>query len=218
MSSRSPLTFSIDRDHVSRPSGRAWTVGAYEPTGENVGIAPVNPGGSGANATPSGSVSDPPTTTATATTIAAIPATSGLVAAPFVANNGSISQPVQTSDLTGGRAAYRFNVTEAGEYGVGALVNAPSEGSNSLFVNVDAEPLAPHSTWHIPVTSGFEERISSWQGSGSWDKPQFGQKYFLLTAGQHDVIVRGRERNTALKSISLVKRPAPPANLTLAAD
>ena len=137
-------------------------------------------------------------------------ATTGTVSAPFVAADGYISQPIETPNLDGGRAVYRFNIVDPGEYAVLAVVDAPTESQNSFYVNVDAEPIIPDSTWHIPVTSGFEERLCSWQGTGSFAAPQFVPKFFDLPAGQHDVIVRGRERNTKLKSLSLVKRSDAP--------
>ena len=141
-----------------------------------------------------------------------ISATTGTITGGFRITDDYISQPFS---LTGGRAVYRFDVTSAGEYAVVAVVDAPTEGNNSFFVNVNAEPLDPASVWHIPVTSGFQVRTASWQGSGTWDSPQFVPKYFNLPVGVSEVIILGREGNTKLRSISLVKRPLPPDQLSV---
>ena len=143
-------------------------------------------------------------------------AEAGTITAPFVSSGGSISQPSESGLNDGGRAAYSFNVTSAGNYQVEMSVNAPSEANNSVFVNIDAEPQDPSMVWHIPVTAGTENRVVSWQGAGTYDAPQFVPKTFTLTAGTHQLIVRGREGGVAINSISVVKQvelPEPPSNL-----
>lgn len=110
-------------------------------------------------------------------------ATSGVITAPFVIIGNTVSQPSATLvPADGGRAAYTFSVA-AGSYTVSVKVNAPSESTNSLFVNIDAEPTT-NMTWHIPLTSGLQSRTVSWD-----TVPQV----FALTAGTHQLIVRGRE-------------------------
>ena len=141
-------------------------------------------------------------------------AESGTVTAPFVITNGCIYQPAQTTTVTnGGRAAYSFTVTNAGNYVIQALVNAPNDGANSFYVNIDAEPQDPAMIWDIPLTSGFEQRIVSWRGSGTADADQFVPKVFNLTQGAHQLIIRGREANVQLDLIALLKLPLPPPKL-----
>jgi hypothetical protein len=140
-------------------------------------------------------------------------AEAGTVSAPFVVSGGAISQAAQTDVTSGGRAAYTFVVTNAGNYVIQAVVNAPSEAENSLYVNVDGEPQDPAMIWQIPVTSGFESLVVSWQGAGTYDAPQFVPKVFALSAGTHQLIVRGREPNTQLDRIGMVLLPTAPQNL-----
>jgi hypothetical protein len=143
-------------------------------------------------------------------------AEAGTVQAPFVSSGGVISQASETGLSSSGRAAYLFSVPTAGNYVVNILVNAPSEARNSLFVNIDAEPVDPGSICHIPVTSGAQTRTVSWQGNGTFDNPQFVPKVFSLSAGTHELIIRGREGGVQIDSISITTpaaAPQPPTNL-----
>jgi len=98
------------------------------------------------------------------------------------------------------------------------VINAPSDGNNSLFVNMDAEPVAPGMIWDIPITSGFERRVCSWRGIGTDTANQFSPQIFQLSAGSHTLIVRGRESGVQVDRIELTKvnAPAAPTNLRLA--
>ena len=84
------------------------------------------------------------------------------------------------------------------------VVNASNDGSNSMFVNIDGEPANPGMIWDIPVTQGFEERTVSWRGNGTPDSPQFVTKTFNLSAGQHELIIRGREQQTLADKVEVV--------------
>jgi len=126
---------------------------------------------------------------------------------PFAIANGAISQPVQTVDpLKGGRAVYKFNLAAAGNYVVKALVSAPNTAANSLFVNIDGEPASPGMAWDIPVTTGSQERLASWRGTGTVDANQYAPKVFALAAGPHTLIVVGREANVLIDKIGVEKR------------
>jgi hypothetical protein len=143
-------------------------------------------------------------------------ADSGTITAPFVATNGCISQPVTTTSPTnGGRAAYTFTIAEAGNYVVQGSVQALHESANSFYVNMDAEPTDPGMIWDIPVGVGFTNRIVFWRGTGTTGDNEFAPKVFSLTAGAHQLIIRGREANVQLESISVVRDPSvvakPPA-------
>lgn len=127
----------------------------------------------------------------------------GVITAPFTISGGTISQIVDTGLAGGGRAVYVFNVATAGNYTIAANVDAPSLAQNSFFVNVDAEPTDPYMVWHVPVTSGLQSRTVSWQGNGTVDSSQFAPKIFALTAGTHQLIIRGRESNVRLGTIRL---------------
>ncbi|HWQ90589.1 MAG TPA: hypothetical protein VN673_02875, partial [Clostridia bacterium] len=112
-------------------------------------------------------------------------AESGVITAPFTVASGIVSQASETSLNAGGRAVYSFSVTEPGSYVVRALVNAPGDGNNSLFLNIDGEPQDPSMICDIEITSGFEPRFMGWRGNGTFDKNEFVPKAFNLTAGTH---------------------------------
>jgi chitodextrinase len=136
-----------------------------------------------------------------------IPAASGVVTWPFVISNGIVFQTVTTTTLTGGRAAYNFTIQDAGNYVVRGIVNALDIGENSFFINIDAEPQSgSYMVWDIPPTFGvFESRTVSWFGNGP--PSQFVPKVFTLGAGQHQLIIRGREAHAYLQSLTIAPYP-----------
>jgi hypothetical protein len=144
-------------------------------------------------------------------------ATSGLISSPFTSTTGVLSQPSET-DLTGaGRASYTFSVSDADNYVVEAVVDAPDTASNSFYVNIDSEPTDPAMIWDIPATSGFEQRTVSWRGGGTFENNELVPKVFNLSAGSHQLLVRGRESNVRLDRISIAKAQAPSPPLGLSA-
>jgi hypothetical protein len=140
-------------------------------------------------------------------------AINGTVTAPFATSGGYISQSVETGVTNGGQAVYGFTVTNGGSYVIQALVNAPNIAANSFYVNIDALPQDPTMIWDVSVTSGFEQRIVSWRGSGTADANQFVPKTFNLAAGAHQLVVIGREANVQLQALSILQLPPPPQNL-----
>ena len=137
-------------------------------------------------------------------------ADSGTISLPFIANNGTVFQPAGTGLENGGRAVYSFNLVRAGSYLVSAMVSAPSEGQNSFYINIDAGPTDPLMIWDIPVCTTLTRHFVSWRGNGNGNpgSSQHSPKVFNLSAGTHQLIIRGREANARLGTISLV--PAPP--------
>jgi hypothetical protein len=145
-------------------------------------------------------------------------ASSGTITSPFILTNGYIYQPTQTIlssvGLSNcGTATYTFTITNAGSYIVEALVNAPDDSANSFYVSIDGQPTDPMCTWQMTLTSGFQEEVVSWQGNGTYDAPQFVPEFFTLTNGTHQLMIVGREANTELEQISIVKIPSPPTGL-----
>ena len=145
------------------------------------------------------------------------PSGSGVITAPFVYTNSSISQPLQTlSPALGGRAAYYFTITYPGNYIIQGLVNAPNTGANSFYLNIDAEPEDPNMIWDIPTTSNFEQRVVSWRGNGTDADNQYVPRIFALSQGEHQVIIRCREANAQLQSFRIIQLPPAPLNLRVA--
>ena len=136
-------------------------------------------------------------------------ADSGAISTPFVATAGTLSQSVTTGVTTGGRAAYTFNIVNAGNYLVSAMVSAPNDGQNSFYVNMDAEPTDPLMIRDIPVSTGLASQTVSWRGNGTADpaSAQYRPKVFTLSAGTHQLIIRGREANTTLGAITIAALP-----------
>ena len=142
----------------------------------------------------------------------------GAITAPFVLTNGAIYQAVTSGVTDGGRAAYNFSITNSGSYVIRALVNAPDLTANSFYLNIDAEPQDPAMAWDInPVTAGFEERLVSWRGDGTSEADQFVPQVFRLGAGTHQLIIRGREANAVLQSLTLLQLPSPPQSMRIVA-
>lgn len=141
---------------------------------------------------------------ASAPGVVTLPASAAVVTAPMVLKDGALTQ-AEHEELTlaaGGKAVFDFRVATAGTYAIHAIVNAPTDLANSFFVNIDAPPEDPRSVWDIDPTSGFEERVVSWRGSGDAENNEFKPKHFKLTTGAHQLILVGREASF-LKSISI---------------
>lgn len=132
------------------------------------------------------------------------PVSAGAVSAPFVLTNGYIYQAAQNSITDDGKASYNFIITNAGNYVIRALVNAPEEGANSFYVNIDAQPEDPVMIWDVEVTTGFEERTVNWRGNGTDSSDEFIPKQFTLAPGTHKLIIVGREADTQLKTMSIL--------------
>jgi len=128
---------------------------------------------------------------------------SGSIAAPFTTSDGTVFQPVETGLADGGRAVYSFTVPAAGQFVVSALVSAPNQVANSFFVNIDAEPTDPMMIWDIPIADGFTNQTVSWRGNGTPEADQFTPRVFSLSAGTHQLIIRGREAYTMLGAITI---------------
>jgi hypothetical protein len=172
-------------------------------------------GGGGGSAQVTGAGTAPPPSGANVFTFEA---EAGVVSAPFTITSGYISQATQTTvPSTGGRAAYSFIITNGGNYVVQALVNAPNDAANSLFVNMDSEPQDPTMIWDMPVTAGFVQETASWRGAGTSDNNQFVPQIFNLGVGAHTLIIRGREPNVQLDKIWIFKLPPAPQNLHIVA-
>src|SRR4051812_22307533 len=124
---------------------------------------------------------------------ASIPISKATITAPLVLKDGAIGQSSQTELPDGGKATLVFSVPTAGNYVIHALVNAPSEDANSFYVNIDAAPEDPMMIWDMEVTNGFENRVVSWRGNGDAGTDEFTPKVFKLTAGEHKLMIVGRE-------------------------
>jgi hypothetical protein len=143
-------------------------------------------------------------TVVTSPTALTFAATSGAISAPFITSNGAIYQTTYASvPSSGGQAVYSFSIATAGNYTISTMVNAPNDSANSFFVNIDAQPTDFTMICDVPITSGFASQTVSWRGNGTTTSNQFTPKVFTLAAGTHQLIVRGREANCQLSSITI---------------
>ena len=157
-----------------------------------------------------------PFPTNTALTFAA---DSGTFTDPFTDSAGALSQSMTTGVTDGGRGVYNFNILQAGDYLVTAMVIAPSLSEDTFYVNVDAEPTDPLMIWDIPVCSTSTSRTVSWRGNGDPAADQYSPKVFTLGVGPHQLIIRGQDANTTLGTISIVAvPPAPMLSISLASS
>jgi hypothetical protein len=122
--------------------------------------------------------------------------------------NGSLETTTTDYTLaTTFTATYSVNIKTAGHYTINALVNAPDQGSNSFVIDFDAPPDATTAIWDIPLTAGFETLTVAWRGSdntaGDPAADQFLPKVWNLTAGTHQLIVRGREAGAEMQKMEL---------------
>jgi hypothetical protein len=150
----------------------------------------------------------------TTETIAAFNAPTATITSPFVINGNAVVQKIATDDPSkGGKLVYPFTVTTEGDYLVFAIVNAPSQSDNSLFINIDTEPTSPTPPtaqgtmiWDIYTTAGFESRVATWRGTGSDSPPSNVPHVFHLAAGAHSLIIRGRETNVSIQSVTIERQ------------
>jgi hypothetical protein len=140
--------------------------------------------------------------------------TDGELTLPFVTNaSNTIFQDVETIDpAQGGKAIYTLNIPSTGNYGVGINVLAPADDANSIFVNFDSEPTSPEMIWDIPVSTTLASSTVTWRSTGG-----LRPKIWSLSAGSHQLIVRGREAGVALGRITIVPVSSPPTNLRVVA-
>ena len=162
-----------------------------------------------ASPTPTSVVS--PTPTPVSTSAFSWEAEDGVVSGFTKATNANnvtyIYQPTSVSTPSqGGKAVYNFTLASPGTYVVRIVVNAPNVDANSLYVNVDSEPSDPTMISDITQLTGtttFEARTLSWRGNGTFDNNQYVPEVFSLSAGTHQLIVRGREAKVLLDRISV---------------
>ena len=124
------------------------------------------------------------------------------ITAPFTLSGGMISQALQTTVTTGGSAVYTITNAVPGNYIIWAQVKAPNGGADSFYINVDAQPTDPMMIWNLVDSTVLTNEVVTWHGISD-SVP----KVFFLSAGTHQVIVRGREANAQLGTIMFMPAP-----------
>gem|GEM_PF-2782823 len=103
------------------------------------------------------------------------------------ASNGDCIR-VPSGSGTGGYAAYRFDIQEAGSYWIWGRFLAPNGASNSFFISVNGESNA---IWSLPAST-------------AWQWARFGAAK-TFQAGRHTILIRHREYNTHLDRLLITK-------------
>jgi len=94
-----------------------------------------------------------------------------------------------------------FSLPCAGLYRLRGLVRAPSDGTNSFFVDIDQESTgAQAKIWDLDVTATFEEQDVSWRGEGCAAETcaELDPKTWSLTEGGHTLYLGEREPGTEI--------------------
>jgi len=130
-------------------------------------------------------------------------AISGSFTQPFVAVGGVLYQPLETTLALSGQATYDFTITTPGQYIVTSMVYAPDAGANSAFVNIDSQPTDPLMIWDVSISTNFVQQTVTWRDG-------LARHIFNLSAGNHQLIVRGREAGTQFATFTIS-----PADATL---
>jgi hypothetical protein len=131
--------------------------------------------------------------------------------------NGCISQQARTGPTNGGRAIYRFTITNAGSFVILARVLSPQSATNAFYVNVDREPEEPAMVWDVPRLNEFTNQLVSWRQDPACVNAVFTRKVFALDAGEHQLIIRGGGGGIQLDRFSIIRLPSPPRGLQFSA-
>jgi hypothetical protein len=144
----------------------------------------------------------------------AFPSTQGNLSPPFATNaDNTISQAVETTDPTqGGEAVYLVNIASAGNYVVSANVWAPGDAANSVLINFDSEPTSPDMIWDMQVSNSLTNQFATRRSKAGVTQ------VWTLSAGTHQLILRGREAAVELGAITVLPAALPPRNLHIAAS
>jgi len=129
------------------------------------------------------------------------------IAPPFKIADGMMFQTNRTVDsLDGsGRARLPFTIDTAGTYRIRALVLAVDHNSNSMFYNIDQEPTVENIIWDFQPSSSLQEVVSSMRKNNQRYIENINEKRFDLSAGNHELIIRGRETNLKIQKITIEK-------------
>lgn len=167
--------------------------------------------------TPSGTPTPVPTPTLTPT-----PTPTGInVPGSFNANDGRgiIIPPfyldpaqalLQDADSVfptdGGSVNYPLNVTATGNYTIQGLVDFPSLGANSFFLNIDAQP---DSTQQFTSAFITFDSLFEWRPVTNSPFTSGFPRVFSLTSGAHTLVLRGREAGARVKAFTITALAIP---------
>lgn len=139
--------------------------------------------------------------------VASIAALSGEVSPPFIVRNGRVGQLVETlNPQAGGSLRIPFTVPSDGIYMLRITGQSVSTASNSVFIDINSEPQEA-AIWDIAVGPTVTSHLVSWRGRGTYEESEYSPKLWLLTAGSHTLIIRGREARTWIEHVTVERLP-----------
>ena len=111
-------------------------------------------------------------------------------------NDKYIWIPEETSWNPGkGSATYALSITSPGEYVIWGRVLADTTENNSFFVRIDDSPDA---LWTMETSPDWAwDQVNHW-GSGTETDPEIDPVTVILSAGDHNLIIKQRESGTRL--------------------
>lgn len=136
------------------------------------------------------------------------------------AESGDITSPMQvvsgtyviTTTRDEGSVSFTFNIVDPGDYFLKAYVMTPDDGGtsdhNSFFVDMDNIPDITISEYvydTVETASYVWDDVSLRGPNGSMTSAEYDPKIWTLTAGTHTIYIYGREEDTRLDKIKLVR-------------
>jgi hypothetical protein len=137
-------------------------------------------------------------------------ADAGAIRYPFVVTNGLLQSASEPGTTNAGEAIYEFTLTNSGDYVLRARVAVAGPKTDSLSLNIDAEPSEPGMIWDIAATHGLENRFVTWRGNLVAQPKIRRPKAFRLSKGTHRLFIRGRGGAVKVEGIELDMLPPPP--------
>lgn len=125
------------------------------------------------------------------------------------ANGDYVYHSVESANpSSSGLVTYSFDVTEAGNYILAVDMGSASGGNNSLFLDINNDPVTEpvdYKAFDSEEGTSFNHELVSWRGNGDWQSYEFDPVVWSLPIGTNTVYIRGREINTKLYNIYLIK-------------
>lgn len=119
---------------------------------------------------------------------------------------GYITYPSSNYDPTNlnGIVQYAFTLADAGDYYFIAKVRCIDSGHNSVYVDVDQYPTNPAAVCDFePTGTNWVRQPMGWRGTGPADMAV--TNVWTLSAGDHTLVIAGREPDTQISVIELWK-------------
>jgi hypothetical protein len=106
---------------------------------------------------------------------------------------------IASGTANAGSASFNVNIPQDGTYVIWGRVYAPSDTADSFFVSIDWSNKDVYDVAEGKWAAAWQWTVVNGRGGGAPNS--IVARQFFLTAGQHTIIVEGREANTRLDQI-----------------